>query len=524
MTTFGNKIAAIYHDGTVSIYDSVTGVLKLSLSLADPPQAIRGSPDGSILFCAHKVPSITLWDMQTGGLIHTFHLQHNAEDIAISLKGRYLACGWSDGSIEVWEVADNMEGVAIWTSSLVTRFCWTEPEELIAVSTGESVRIWDIVAGTTLHSFTIRYPVYRMLYSQKFNQLAVTDSNTITIIDPQISTSATSLWTDQKFSCFAFSQTAQELVCGMETHGLQLFDISSQRFKEFEYPDVITSVSTLKNGTVVANFASSGIQLLSLDRRHTPSQQTTIPTALTVNVLDHGKILAIFPTSRDHISLLDPATMSQVFKIPSPNIGSIHIVHTTILCASYENLIVVYYFKEGDRGFLQLWKFQEETPRWTVEVDGVPKIGQVSPTARWLVTLHTMGHLSRAYAWNVQTGKFDGRLEDIPPYLDIEFIEFISEDRFYLDGGEVHLPYHISFAGIGISGKALLPSSSNRPHGRWCLDVDDTREWVLSLGRRICWIPPRYIGSIQPSYCWIGYSLIMVGHDGILRKFTFSFP
>ena len=97
MTTFGYTIAAAYDDDTVGIYDSVTGVLRLSLNPGNPIQAIRGSPSGSVLFCAHKMPSITVWDIQTGGLIHTFVLDRNPEDIAISLEGRYLACGLSSG-------------------------------------------------------------------------------------------------------------------------------------------------------------------------------------------------------------------------------------------------------------------------------------------------------------------------------------------------------------------------------------------------------------------------------------------
>src|SRR5258708_139554 len=57
MTTFGHRIAAACDDGTVGIYDSITGVLRLSLSPTDPVQVIRGSPDGSALFCAHRASS-----------------------------------------------------------------------------------------------------------------------------------------------------------------------------------------------------------------------------------------------------------------------------------------------------------------------------------------------------------------------------------------------------------------------------------------------------------------------------------
>ena len=116
MTTFSHKIAAACDDDTVAIYDSVTGVLQLSLNPENPIQSVAGSPSGSILFCAHKAPSITVWDIQTGGIIHTFILDRNAEEIAVSLMGRYLACGLSDGSVEVLGVANKMEGAAVWSN------------------------------------------------------------------------------------------------------------------------------------------------------------------------------------------------------------------------------------------------------------------------------------------------------------------------------------------------------------------------------------------------------------------------
>ena len=80
-TTFGSRIAAACDDGTVSIYDSVTGVLRLSLNPGDLVNAMGGSPDGSVLFYAHEWLSITAWDIQTGGLIHTFVPEWKAEDL-----------------------------------------------------------------------------------------------------------------------------------------------------------------------------------------------------------------------------------------------------------------------------------------------------------------------------------------------------------------------------------------------------------------------------------------------------------
>ena len=523
MATFGHKIAAACDDGAVDIYDSVTGVLRLSLRLAEHLQAIQGSPDGSILFCAHKKPSITVWDMQTGGLIHTIDLEHTAEDIAISLKGRYLACRFSYLSVKVWEVANKMDGVVVWTRSPVTGFCWLDPEERFVVSTWALVRIWDIVTGTLLHSYTAQHPVNRMIYSQKFDQLAIMVSsapeNTITIINPHTGATA-SHPIHQTFSCFTFSQATEELVFGTKADGLQLFNLSTQCWRQIEYPGVVKSVSSLKNGTMVANSANSGIQLLSLAGGHTPSQQPTI-SVLTVEVFDEGKIIAILPTTRDHITLLDSTTMSLLLKIPAQNFPLTPAHHATILCASHQHLMAVYCFKEGNTGFMQLWGFHEEVPRWTVEIDGILEIGRFSPTAVLLVTIHTVGHLSCFFVWNPKEGQLFRQLKSTPLTHPLD-IDFTRDTEFLLYHGKVSSRCYINLGTEKISvwnhqtrsGRSLKEQYS----------VNSTCEWVISGSKRICWIPPGYIRSTLPNYCWAGRSLVMAGQDGTLRMLSFSQP
>jgi len=174
MTTIGRRIAAACDDGTVSIYDSVTGVLRLSLNPEHPVELVTGSPDGSILFCAHQwKPSVTLWDVQTGGLIHTFMLGSHVENTAISLEGRYLACGLLDGSVHVWEVATRTECPPFGDGFPVMHLRWLAPEEQLVVVNLASLCIWDVVTGKTLYTLRMLDQVWGTAYSQKLNQLAV---------------------------------------------------------------------------------------------------------------------------------------------------------------------------------------------------------------------------------------------------------------------------------------------------------------------------------------------------------------
>jgi len=364
MTTIGHGIAAGRDDGTVGIYDSITGVLRLSLSPEHPAEAVTGSPDGSMLFCTHfRGPSITLWDTQTGGLIHTFALRSRVTDTAVSLEGHYLTCGLSDGSVHFWEIANRMEGPAFGGGSPIIRLCWLTPEEQLVVADLLLVRIWNVVTGMVLYTITMLDPVCGTAYSQKLNQLAVVSSSgaesIITIIDPRTGASLASCRVRRRLSCLAFSQTTKELVCGMQTHGLQLFDVLTKRWRQFDHPATITSVFTLSNGTVVANSTGSGIHLLSPDEGCIPHRHPTTPT-LAVYPTNEGEIITTIPITRDHVILLELASMRQLIRIPVRGDRMSLSNHTVVPCVSLANHMAVYCFSEGGKKNLQLWKFGDE--------------------------------------------------------------------------------------------------------------------------------------------------------------------
>ena len=531
MTTIGRgtttRIAAARNDGTVGIYDSVAGVLRLSLNPPHPIQTMAGSLDGSILFCTHRNShSVTVWDIQTGGLVHTFTFSMEARDTAVSLNGRYLACGLSDGTVNVWEVADRTGGLAFMSNSPITCLCWLAPEERLMVANGVSVHIRDVTTGTILvRSFNVNGPVCNAAYSKKFDQLAVVTSwgaeNSITIIDAQTGTPSAPSKFGQQLSCFTFSRTTKELVCSMKTRGreLMLVNPSGWHWTYFDFPAMIKSVSTLSNGTVVANVAGSGIQLLSLDKGHASSEQL-LPHTLTVHPLDKGRIIAIVPTNRDRVILLETTTMSQVLTIPCQNNTN----RTVVLCASLENEIAVRRSARDGKECLQLWEFNSSYPRWTVPTNELSSAGCISPACAWLVTFHDKHTQNSVCVWDVHKGILLAKL-DVPwssPPLDITFY---SENLFYAHYDTHRTPYVVT----------ALPWPGTHTHSIRCLEkapldergwknqyyVDDSHEWVFSGLQKICWIPPGYIGSAQASHCWTGSSLVMAGQDGTLRKLTF---
>ena len=520
MTTFGNRVAAACDDGTVCIYATATGVLKLSLSPLDPVQAICGSPDGSMLFCAHRKLSITVWDLQTGGLIRTLVFKGEAEDVAISLQGRYLACGLSNGSVKTWELASMEEGGSIGRGGgPVACLCWLQPEQHLVVAKGRWMELLDVFPGKLLFKFAMEGPIRSLGSSRGFGTLIVVTSGF-----SQISTLAVNSlpWRDIS----EFKDIATTTTNGLEQLG-------------FDRPGRIMSVSMLSDGIVVANVAGLGIQLLNLDEEHAPSRQSNIPT-LTVRTLDHGNIIATLPTTRDHIALLETATMSKLHKIPACD-SPAPTQRSVVLCASLKNGMAFHYFGEGGRKFLQLWKFRRGKPEWTMEINQWLLVGGISPAGAHLVTFgitdrpqifgytnqpQTLGFTDERQdesicVWDARNGQLQAQISVIESWDTHPLeIKFESEDQFFSQHDTHRIPYVISS-----SLKAGTPSPSiirngEVPSVERRYNVDDTREWIVYSSKKVCWIPLGYINPIEHSYCWAGRSLVMVGEDHVLRKLT----
>jgi len=404
------------------------------------------------------------------------------------------------------------------------------------VATELLVEVRDIAAGgVPVYHFELDFPVCGAAYSQKLNQLAiVTDSglgSIVTIIDAQTGKISTSCWFERQLSCLTFSQTTEKLVCGTKTLGLESITVSSSvtswRSKCFDLPATITSVSTLSNGTVVANVTGPGIQLLNLDGGSVTSRQLLPPTH-AVHPLDEDRIITVVPTDRNRVILLETATMSQVLSIPAQKNLSIPTDRTVVLCASLENKVAVYCFAEGGKEYLQFWGFVRQCPWWTVQIVEPPSAGSFSPTCGRLVTFNTGGDQSYIRVWDVRHGTTVAELVlDGPQAARPHNISFDSEDLFYFHHGVHRVLYSIGVSSRphnlshSITRLREVPVLDHSPRPYY---VDDGHEWVVCGSQRICWIPPGYIGSAQASHCWVGYSLVMTGQDGTLRKLTFREP
>ena len=546
MTTFGHWIAVACSDGVVRIYHAVTGALRLSLGPMDAIREVGGAPDGSTLFCVHQKHLITLWDIQTGGLIRNFASTGGVQSINISLKGRYLACGSSSKPIKVLEVANGVQDLAIPDSPPHTPFCWLEPEEQLVIADGLSVLIWDVVAGRMVRNFTVvgrkgrpgseqgekvemKERIFGMVYSQALDRLVVITESPLggglTIIDPQAGRPLGLLEVPKDLTCFALSRTTEDLLCGTRADGLSILNLSrwSLGWKHLKHPHTVERISSLPNGTLAVDSGNSGVRLLSLDDRYARASHSTL--ALATSLFDQGRIIAFRSHTPDSVQILENSTMSNLITIDNSSIVTNPLA--AIICASLENRTVVCYFWLGSNARLQLYRFGCEDPRWTIGVDGWVSVCGISPAGTRLVTFHHMGHTSRVCVWDAWSGLVLADLSVDSFNSSSPHITFDSETQFYSHHGNYRVPYVLDSTPGARTTHTIIrreqqPWTSTVEPTKRQYEVDESREWIVRGSERICWIPPGYIASTKGDYYWVEPNvLVMNGEDGASRMFSF---
>jgi RNA polymerase sigma factor (sigma-70 family) len=126
----GRNLATLNKDGTVTLYETLTGrkrgrlgkagkspgpdpttmisgiVLDLVPDGADTPHSLAISPDGRVLAANSSGPEIRLWDLLTGADLGTFRgHQGGITDLAFDAAGKRLVSGSMDTTALVWDLS-----------------------------------------------------------------------------------------------------------------------------------------------------------------------------------------------------------------------------------------------------------------------------------------------------------------------------------------------------------------------------------------------------------------------------------
>ncbi|KAF9649417.1 WD40 repeat-like protein [Thelephora ganbajun] len=153
--------------GHIVILDAITGTRRSVLSgHTDSVISLAYSPDGTLLVSGSKDNTVKLWDVQTGGVVKTFHSNvHRVYSVSISPDAITIASGSHNGVICLWDVRTGvcrrtLENALGRKGDPVTcvSFVPTISGCLMSTSADGSVRQWDVEGcGIKRKPFAARY-------------------------------------------------------------------------------------------------------------------------------------------------------------------------------------------------------------------------------------------------------------------------------------------------------------------------------------------------------------------------------
>jgi len=520
----------------VNIYDPVTFVLHQSLSTPEAVTKIQYSPDGTILFFAHSF-SVTMWDVQTGGLIHTFTVESEISDIAASTTGNYIACT-SEDSVTFWNIHTRMSKSKYLGESIVT-ICWLPPLK-IAVATKHRLCVYNVASNKDLRPIHIPSQVWGMVYLANKGELLVGASqlrrevgqDTLEILRYK----AGSLSFPGPRSLVYRGQLSQpvlageEIVCIVEPTGVQSFNITS--YESTNNPpllDAAISVAVSLNRNIVTQ-TKDAIQIFSLDVL-TSGETKTRDTVHTSHIYPLGEnyIICVLPTRC--LTLLESETLQELHpRDDTSPFRSLFKDQSPSVCPPFNHGPAAEF---GVPIVIEAWQSGTPLPKWTESTNKDGPLSGLSPKHTHIVTVYG----SPRRELRVKDAKDGTVLANLP--LDINLtagevydLTFDSETRFYLkiDGPEHHvqIPYDITASLSGTYSHTITegePVALLEPRETPPYTLDENFEWVLDArSRKICWIPPGNVRRGSGGHFWAGLSLVMVGDDGVMRKLSFKEP
>jgi hypothetical protein len=539
----------------VNIYNAVTGVLQQSLSPLKPVTKIQASPDGSTLFFAHS-SSVTMWDVQTGGLIHTFTTQPTVNDIAVSTSGDHIACGSSNGSVRFWNVCTKVEGRGSGNSQSVVTICWLPPQKL-AVATQNSLYICDTTTGKIMDNLSILDHVWGMIYLADKEEFLVGTSSRVdrelcfleTISHrypeplekrrPAVNRGRLvrrKLYRGKQSPAHHGQLTSPTLVgkvivCVTPPMGVQSFDTSSHVWTNSPpLLDAATSVAVSLNRNLIAQTKDS-IKIFSTDVLASGEARSDTRVSHVYPLGEDYIICVVQPIRR--IAILELENLQEVrrddetlpfWSLPPDETESDHTI-PKLFDRRFEIPAAMRAWWLDTSLHEQAGLPDEDTPRL---------LYGLSPGYTKIATVHAS---SRQYLW-VSDMKHGDLLTRLPLEDDdlrsgeVYDIIFDSETRFYLKidapGQHIQIPFDIMTPRPGDTWHTIIkgePMPLSEPRAMPPYTLDANYEWVLDRqSRKICWISPGNLRRGNGGHFWAGLSLVMVGDDGVVREVFFKEP
>jgi hypothetical protein len=455
IATFAEKIAVACED-VVNIYDAVTFGLEQSLHTPQPATRIHGSEDGSILYSTHTL-SVALWDIQTGGLIDTFHTPSGINDSAVSQTDGHIACCLSDGSL-VFRNGNTKIERSFRDLPPVVSISWLSSTE-IAVATEQDAYILDINTGSTSEVGCDLNPTWgiAVLSSDEVvvgsSVLGATGEQDFYFFSSmkriQQSTWSRQLryYTNWRFRGRLTSpmHVGHKIVCVTPPNGVKAFNITDRGWTRPPPLERAKSLAASLNRNLVVQTEDS-VQIFSFQ---VITSDAPVKDEQPSHMYPLGEKHAVCLQINRHLTVIKLKTLETLRPgLDTLLLESLLTRFSASARASYSRGLAAEF---GVSTVVEAWRSDAPLPRWTEGAEEDALLGGSSPTRAWIATLYGLPRRELRLK-SASDGTILAKLpleDDGPVGTGVVYdLTFDSETRFHLKvdgpGCHVKIPYHIT--------------------------------------------------------------------------------
>ena len=286
--------------GTVRLWDVASGESRASLRGHDSVWSVAFSPDGSMLASASGT-MVKLWDVATrqntatldglGGTVMFLHggatvgvlgwdgilklwdatsepirslfevqlgwgpsTSFPMTQMAFSPDGVTLAAGWGD-TIRLWDVAAGTSLPSLDNETGITSVAFSPQGTTLAVGSLGEIKLWDVAAGSIVTTFEVRTGwMGHLVFSSDGSTLASASSNTITLWDLASGTELATVDHSTEVYPVEFSPGDASLVV-RSSDGVLLLEVSTAnlaRLRGHTHATGVNSVAFSRDGATLA--------------------------------------------------------------------------------------------------------------------------------------------------------------------------------------------------------------------------------------------------------------------------------
>jgi len=251
----GTQVLSAAADGTLCVWDAMTGNRAFQLDNAELALAVAYSPDGRTFTTGGADSVLRVRDAGSGKELWSAPAEGRILSVAYGADGRYVAAGDGSGKVRVWNVESREERAISDLKEPVWSVVFTgSGTAFVAGGEGNAVILWNLLYGRTTWRKEFDWPVYSVAVEQRRGLVAAGGGGTrVVVLQEMDGAVAWSADMNGEIRSLQFDPSGKRLAAGGSGYAVKVFDAETGRQDwTAEIGSPIRSVAFGPGGTVLA--------------------------------------------------------------------------------------------------------------------------------------------------------------------------------------------------------------------------------------------------------------------------------